>query len=69
MKINPKYPIAILSASVIAIFGIKAEEGYRAKPYHDIGKDLMFFDRSLSPDELTSASIEVVKKVKPEVLQ
>lgn len=38
MKINPKYPIAILSASVIAIFGIKAEEGYRAKPYHDIGK-------------------------------
>ena len=38
MKINPKYPITILSASVIAIFGIKAEEGYRAKPYHDIGK-------------------------------
>lgn len=38
MKINHKVPVAILSASVIAIFGIKAEEGYRAKPYHDIGK-------------------------------
>ena len=35
----------------------------------DIGKDLMFFDRSLSPDELQSASLEVVKKVKPEVLR
>lgn len=35
----------------------------------DIGKDLAFFNRSLSEAELQAAAIEIVKKVKPEVLQ
>ena len=35
----------------------------------DIGKDLAFFNRSMSEPELQAAAIEIVKKVKPEVLQ
>ena len=35
----------------------------------DIGKDLAFFNRSMSEAELQAAALEIVKKVKPEVLQ
>ncbi|RPD83131.1 lysozyme [Neisseria weixii] len=38
MNNKMKISVAVLAASVAAIGGIKLQEGYRAKPYYDIGK-------------------------------
>lgn len=38
MQNKTKWAIACLSASAALIAGIKSHEGYRAKPYHDVGK-------------------------------
>lgn len=38
MTTKTKYRVGALTASVLAIAGIKAHEGYRAAPYHDVGK-------------------------------
>lgn len=33
-----KWAVGVLTVSIAALGGIKAHEGYRAKPYHDVGK-------------------------------
>ena len=38
MQNKTKVWVGLLSASIVAIGGIKAHEGYRAKPYYDIGR-------------------------------